>query len=159
MISGTSRSLIRTSARVSTRWKQPSPRESSTAMPVWWAASLFASGENKQLLENLKLTQILLTATVSVALPESRPMNYGETYSWQEAYEAALMEVDRTNMHRRILEAAAAIEQRLMSPIDTRGAEYKAIVTAEITLVTLRSEWFTGQPKAKGAATSPSQAA
>lgn len=81
-------------------------------------------------------------------------MNNGEMYSWQDAYEAALMEVDHTKMHGRILEAAAAIEQRLLSSIDVLGAEYKAIVTAEITLVTLRSEWFTGQPKAKGAATS-----
>jgi hypothetical protein len=82
-------------------------------------------------------------------------MNNGEMYSWQDAYEAALMEVDHTKIHCRILDAAAAIEQRLLSSIDVLGAEYKAIVTAEITLVTLRSEWFTGRPKAKGAATSP----
>jgi hypothetical protein len=81
-------------------------------------------------------------------------MKNGEMYSWQDACEAALMEVDHTKMHGRILEAAAAIEQRLLSPIDVLGAEYKAIVTAEITLVTLRSEWFVGQPKANGAATS-----
>ena len=85
-------------------------------------------------------------------------MNDGETYPWLEAYEAALMEVDRTKMHGRLLEASAAIEQRLLRPIDVQSAEYKTIITAEITLVTLRSEWFTGRPKAKGAATSSSQA-
>jgi hypothetical protein len=80
-------------------------------------------------------------------------MKGGESYLWQEAYESALMEVDHTRVHGRILEAAAAIEQRLLSPIDIHGAEYKAIVTAEITLVTVRSVWFIGRPKTEGAAT------
>jgi hypothetical protein len=81
-------------------------------------------------------------------------MNERETYSWQEAYESALLEPDYTKVHVRILEAARAIEQRLLRPIETHDAEYKALVTAEITLVTLRSQWFTGRPQTKGPATS-----
>jgi len=42
-------------------------------------------------------------------------------YLWIAAYEAAVFETDNALMPGRILEALAAIEQRLLSPIDING--------------------------------------
>ena len=59
-------------------------------------------------------------------------------YSWQAAYLAAVCETDDSLMDGRILEARAALEQRLLSPIE--GEEYRAIENAEKALEALRAE-------------------
>jgi hypothetical protein len=59
-------------------------------------------------------------------------------YLWQAAYMAAVYETDYSLMDGRILEARAAIEQRLLSPIE--GEECRALVDAEEALEVLRAE-------------------
>ena len=59
-------------------------------------------------------------------------------YLWQAAYMAAVYETDDSLMDGRILEARAALEQRLLSPIE--GEEYRAIENAEKALEELRAE-------------------
>jgi hypothetical protein len=59
-------------------------------------------------------------------------------YLWQAAYVAAVYETDDSLMEGRILEARAALEQRLLSPIE--GEEYRAIENAERALEVLRAE-------------------
>jgi hypothetical protein len=48
-------------------------------------------------------------------------------YPWQEPYLAAAQETDDSKIPGHLLEAIAAIEQRLLSPIDQDSLEYKAI--------------------------------
>lgn len=48
-----------------------------------------------------------------------RPGNY----LWYEPYYEAICETDDSLMPSRILEARAALEQRLLSPIDADGEE------------------------------------
>jgi len=52
-------------------------------------------------------------------------------YIWQTAYLAAVCETNDAMMMCRILKARAAIEQRLLVPIEQDGAEYREIVAAE----------------------------
>jgi hypothetical protein len=59
-------------------------------------------------------------------------------YLWQAAYMAAVCETDDSLMDGRILEARAALEQRLLSPIEDE--EYRAIKNAERALEVLRAE-------------------
>jgi hypothetical protein len=59
-------------------------------------------------------------------------------YPWQAAYLAAVCETDDSLMDGRTLEARAALEQRLLSPIE--GEEYRAIENAEKALEVLRAE-------------------
>ena len=59
-------------------------------------------------------------------------------YLWQAAYMAVVYETDDSLMDGRILEARAALEQRLLSPIE--GEEYRAIENAEQALEVLRAE-------------------
>ena len=59
-------------------------------------------------------------------------------YLWQAAYLAVVYETDDSLMDSRILEARAALEQRLLSPIE--GEEYRALVNAEKALEVLRAE-------------------
>jgi hypothetical protein len=59
-------------------------------------------------------------------------------YLWHAAYMAAVCETDDSLMDGRILEARAALEQRLLSPIE--GEEYRAIENAEKALEALRAE-------------------
>jgi hypothetical protein len=59
-------------------------------------------------------------------------------YLWHAAYMAAVCETDDSLMDGRILEARAALEQRLLSPIE--GEEYRAIENAEKALAGLRAE-------------------
>jgi hypothetical protein len=59
-------------------------------------------------------------------------------YPWQAAYLEAVCETDDSLMEGRILEARAALEQRLLSPIE--GEEYRAIENAEKALEVLRAE-------------------
>jgi hypothetical protein len=62
------------------------------------------------------------------------------TYLWQTVYLAAVLETDNTAMPARIYEALAAIEQRLLSPIDIGGMEYREIENAQRGLLTLKTE-------------------
>jgi hypothetical protein len=59
-------------------------------------------------------------------------------YLWQAAYKAAVYETDDSLMEGRILEARAALEQRLLSPIEDE--EYRAIQNAARALEVLRGE-------------------
>jgi hypothetical protein len=59
-------------------------------------------------------------------------------YLWHAAYMAVVYETDDSLMDGRILEATAALEQRLLSPIE--GEEYRAIKNAEKALEVLRAE-------------------
>jgi 7,8-dihydro-6-hydroxymethylpterin-pyrophosphokinase len=65
-------------------------------------------------------------------------MNNPETYSWQQDYLAAVLETDNDLMPLRIYEALAAIEQRLLSPIE--GIEQRTIDEAQTGLLTLKAE-------------------
>jgi len=65
-------------------------------------------------------------------------MSYPETYSWQQAYLAAVLETDSDLMPLQIYEALAAIEQRLLSPMD--AIERRAVDDAQTGLLTLKAE-------------------
>jgi hypothetical protein len=62
------------------------------------------------------------------------------TYLWLPAYMTAVLETDNALMPARIYEALAAIEQRLLSPIDTGGMEYREIENAQRGLLRLKAE-------------------
>ena len=61
------------------------------------------------------------------------------TYAWQEPYTAAILETDDAKMPSHILEATAAIEQRLLSPVES-SEEQQAIRNAQEGIATLRAE-------------------
>jgi hypothetical protein len=61
-------------------------------------------------------------------------------YLWQDAYRSAVLETDDVLMPTRIYEALAAIEQRLLSPIDAGCEEHRAIKDAQSGLLTLKAE-------------------
>jgi hypothetical protein len=61
-------------------------------------------------------------------------------YSWQEPYLQAAQETDDTQIPHHLLEATAAIEQRLLSPIDEKSEEYRAIKNTWLGIQTLRKE-------------------
>jgi hypothetical protein len=65
-------------------------------------------------------------------------MNQPRTYLSLSAYMSAVLETDNAQMPTRIYEALAAIEQRLLSPIEKDGTEYRAIEDAQRGLLTLR---------------------
>jgi hypothetical protein len=65
-------------------------------------------------------------------------MSNPATYSWQQAYLAAVLETDNDLMPLRIYEALAAIEQRLLSPMD--AFEQKTVDDAQTGLLTLKAE-------------------
>jgi hypothetical protein len=65
-------------------------------------------------------------------------MNQPRTYLWLPAYLSAVLETDNALMPTRIYEALAAIEQRLLSPIE--ADEYKEIENAQRGLLTLKVE-------------------
>jgi hypothetical protein len=67
-------------------------------------------------------------------------MNQPGTYSWLPAYMSAVLETDNAAMPTRIYEALAAIEQRLLSPIEAGGIEYREIENAQKGLLTLKAE-------------------
>jgi hypothetical protein len=62
------------------------------------------------------------------------------TYAWQEPYIAAVYETDDAKMPGLIYEAVAAIEQRLLSPIESGSEEDKEIQNTLISLQALRAE-------------------
>jgi hypothetical protein len=61
-------------------------------------------------------------------------------YLWQDTYMSAVLEIDDRLMPTRIYEALAAIEQRLLSPIEPESEEHKAIENAQRALLTLKVE-------------------
>ena len=61
-------------------------------------------------------------------------------YLWQTAYLAAVCETDDDEMSGRILEALAAIEQRLLTPSEIDAEELKAIKDAQDGLQALKIE-------------------
>jgi hypothetical protein len=63
-----------------------------------------------------------------------------ETYLWHPAYVSAILETDDTLMPTRIYEALAAIEQRLLIPIEAGDVEQKEIDQAQTGLLTLKAE-------------------
>jgi hypothetical protein len=64
----------------------------------------------------------------------------GETYEWQKAYSAAILETDNSAMPVRILAALSAIDHRLRLPIEPTGEEMRQIERAQIGLQALMSE-------------------
>ena len=62
-------------------------------------------------------------------------------YIWQAAYLAAVYETNEELMLGRILEARAAIEQRLLVPMEQNSPEYREIRAAQKALEVLKSEW------------------
>ncbi len=65
-------------------------------------------------------------------------MNQPRTYLWLPAYLSAVLETDNALMPSRIYEALAAIDQRLLSPIE--AGEYKEIENAQRGLLALKVE-------------------
>jgi hypothetical protein len=61
-------------------------------------------------------------------------------YLWQAPYLAAVCETDDDEMPGRILEALAALEQRLLSPSEIDAEELKAIKDAQDGLQGLKAE-------------------
>jgi hypothetical protein len=61
-------------------------------------------------------------------------------YSWQVDYIAALIETDDSKLPRRLYEAIAAIEQRLLSPVEPGSMEDQAIKQAQKVLAVIRAE-------------------
>jgi len=59
------------------------------------------------------------------------------SYLWQAPYWDAVCETDDSLMPGRILEAFAAIEQRLLSPIEPDSDELKAIRHAQDGIMAL----------------------
>jgi hypothetical protein len=62
-------------------------------------------------------------------------------FTWHPAYHAAVFETEAAQMMGRILEAHAAMEQRLLSPIKKDGQEYRELVDAQNALDVLKREW------------------
>ena len=62
-------------------------------------------------------------------------------YPWQEPYLHAAQEIDDTQIPHHLLEATAAIEQRLLSPIDEKSEEYRAIKNTWLGIQTLRKQF------------------
>jgi hypothetical protein len=67
-------------------------------------------------------------------------MNQPGTYLWTPAYLCAVLETDNTLLSTRIYDALAAIEQRLLNPIEAGGDESKEIENAQRGLLTLKAE-------------------
>jgi hypothetical protein len=61
-------------------------------------------------------------------------------YPWQEPYLKAVQETDDAKMPHHLLEAMAAVEQRLLSPIQVNSLEYKAIENTRRGIDVLRQE-------------------
>lgn len=61
-------------------------------------------------------------------------------YIWQPAYLAAVFETDNSRMLVRIMDAHAAIEQRLLLPVEKDSEEYRELRAAQKALDVLESE-------------------
>jgi hypothetical protein len=77
-------------------------------------------------------------------------MNNSLTYSWQGAYECAVLETNPAQMAGRIDAALRAIEQRVGSTVRIDNTENEAIESARNGLAVLRGEWFGGLSEAMG---------
>jgi hypothetical protein len=77
-------------------------------------------------------------------------MNNSTTYSWQGAYECAVLETNPAHMAGRIDAALRAIEQRVGSTVRIDNTENEAIESARNGLAVLRGEWFGGLSEAMG---------
>jgi hypothetical protein len=62
------------------------------------------------------------------------------THAWEAAYLAAVCETNDSMMMGRILEARAAIEQRLLAPIEKDSLEYGELTSAQKALELLKAE-------------------
>jgi hypothetical protein len=63
-----------------------------------------------------------------------------EKYTWQAAYNAAILETDNAAIPQRIYEALAAIEQRRLSDLEPGNEEDRALENAERGLLALKAE-------------------
>jgi hypothetical protein len=86
------------------------------------------------------LTHFNSTLPHKIALLTRKEVSKSNGYLWQEVYMSAVLEIDDALMPTRICEALAAIEQRLLSPIDEGCEEHKAIENAQRALLTLKIE-------------------
>ena len=71
-------------------------------------------------------------------------MNNSMTYSWQGAYQCAVLETDPAQMAQRIDDALRAIERRVGSTVRIDNTENEAIEFTRNALAVLRGEWFGG---------------
>lgn len=78
-------------------------------------------------------------------------MNSSLTYSWQRAYECAVLETNLAHMARRIDDALRALEERVGSTVRIDSTENEAIESTRNALAVLRGEWFDGLSEAMGA--------
>jgi hypothetical protein len=80
------------------------------------------------------------------------------TYIWQPAYLAAVYETNDEVMMGRILEARAAIEQRLLVPMEKDSAEHRELLAARKALELLKWERVDNvEPPPTRAAFTPTQ--
>jgi hypothetical protein len=63
-----------------------------------------------------------------------------KVYSWQPDYIAALLETDESQAKRRLYEAIAGIEQRLLSPVEPGSIEDQALKQAQKVVAVLREQ-------------------
>jgi hypothetical protein len=86
------------------------------------------------------LTQFLDVRFRKLFTPNSErgPMNNRETCHWETSYMLAILETDEAEMHCRLYEAIAAMEQRRLSPISSE--EDFALTAAEAGVQMLLSE-------------------
>ena len=61
-------------------------------------------------------------------------------YLWQLDYIAALLETDDSMLPRRLYAAIAAIEQRLLSPVEPGSVEDHAIKQAQKVIAVIRAD-------------------
>jgi len=73
--------------------------------------------------------------------------HFAPIYPWQQPYIEAVAETDNSKMPHRLMEATAAIEQRLLSPIDENSEEYGAIVAARLGIKVLKEERCNANPR------------
>jgi hypothetical protein len=66
------------------------------------------------------------------------------TYSWQGAYQCAVLETNPAQMAHQIDDSLRAIEERVGSTIRIDSTENEAIESARNALAVLRGEWFGG---------------
>jgi hypothetical protein len=72
-----------------------------------------------------------------------------DLYLWQVSYINALVETDASLKTCRVYEAIAAVEQRLLSPIEPGSPESQALIIAQANLLRLKAD-LSRQPNGKG---------
>jgi hypothetical protein len=82
----------------------------------------------------------------SVEVKSRNKSNFGllvmaqSIFAWQQPYLDAVQETNDSKLPHHLLEAIAAVEQRLLSPIDKDSLEYKAIESTRRGIEILRAE-------------------